>query len=526
MTARRYYSIFNDVLGPVMTGPSSSHSAGCNRIGRTAAGLFGRPVTRADIVFDQSGSYPSTFVGQGSNYGFVSGLMGWQGNDCRTKDAIRLAREDGRDFRFSKEDLGAHHPNEAEIRIYNEKGQIELSLLTYSVGGGMFEIRKMNGFEVLIDGNSRQVFVEGSGEKALQEVLSILPDPGPAGLQRIQGQWMLKYRLFAEAAGPCFRTAAGISGVKSVRTAEPVMPVIGREHKAMPFYKAKEALEYAADTQRPLWQAALDYECAYGFVNEADVISIASGILQAMRASMTPPDPEDTAVYGILPYQGRKMLEHQRSREQVPAGALEAAMMAAVAVMENNSAHNIVVAAPTAGSSGVIPAALISIGEQMGKSEEEVLHALLTAGLIGVFIANQATFGAEVAACQAENGSASCMAAGGAAALIGCDARECFAAASMAMQNMLGLICDPVAGLAEVPCITRNVAALSNAVMSANLAALGFDAVIPLDEAIQSMMRVGTQLPAALRCTCEGGICDTDTARCLSAEMEKTRPVL
>ena len=157
----------------------------------------------------------------------------------------------------------------------------------------------------------------------------------------------------------------------------------------------------------------------------------------------------------------------------------------------------------------------------MKKTSEEIQKALLAAGLVGAFIANQATFGGEVGACQAENGSASAMAAAGLVQLMGGSVRQAFAAASLAMQNMLGLVCDPVGGRTEIPCIGRNVNAVFNAALSANMVLCGFDPVIPLDETILAMGEVGKQLPEALRCTCRGGLCTTATGRRLSEELNK-----
>ncbi|MBQ2083712.1 MAG: L-serine ammonia-lyase, iron-sulfur-dependent, subunit alpha, partial [Firmicutes bacterium] len=126
-------------------------------------------------------------------------------------------------------------------------------------------------------------------------------------------------------------------------------------------------------------------------------------------------------------------------------------MLASVAVMENNNAHNVVAAAPTAGASGVLPGAIVAMGSAMGFSSEKIQEGLLAAGLVGAFIGNQATFGAEVAGCQAENGAASAMAAAGIAHMLGCPLKDVFGAAGLALQNMLGLVCDPVAGLTELP---------------------------------------------------------------------------
>jgi L-serine dehydratase len=138
---------------------------------------------------------------------------------------------------------------------------------------------------------------------------------------------------------------------------------------------------------------------------------------------------------------------------------------------------------------------------------------MLSAGLIGVFIAAQATFAAEVAGCQAECGAGSAMAAAGLVTLAHGTAKQAASAASIALQNILGLICDPVANRVEVPCLGRNVMAASNALASANMALAGFDPVVPLDEVIEIMLQIGQSLPSALRCTALGGLSITKTSQ-------------
>jgi L-serine dehydratase len=142
---------------------------------------------------------------------------------------------------------------------------------------------------------------------------------------------------------------------------------------------------------------------------------------------------------------------------------------------------------------------------------------MLAAGLIGVFVAERATFAAEVAGCQAECGAGSAMAAAALVTLARGTADQAVGAASMALQNILGLICDPVANRVEVPCLGRNVMAASNALACANMALAGYDPVVPLDEAIETMHNVGVCLPSELRCTALGGLSVTDTSR----EIEK-----
>ena len=525
---RKYCSIFNDALGPVMTGPSSSHSAGCGRIGKTASGLWGRDILRADVFFEEKGSYPSTYIGQGSNFGFTGGLLGWDTDDPRLKDSVELAREMGRTIRFRKKDLGFHHPNEAEICVYNEDGSVGMSLLTYSIGGGMFEITRMDGFRVMIDGGSTQAFVRCVSEDAARETEKLLAahQAEYTHEDREEAGRLYTVRFAPGQETEWLEALRAESGVEYLRYARPVMPVVRRVGSSMPFFNAAEALEYAEKHDMAIADLAAAYESALGVVDKEEIRRLTDKVISAMRRSTEAPDPDTTKMYGFLPYSARKMQKKLGKAKTFDTGLLGKAMMAAVAVMENSCAHNIIVASPTAGSSGVVPAGVVTLADATGASEEELRSALLAAGLVGVFIANQATFGGEVGACQAENGSASAMAAAGAAALLGGTVAECFASASLALQNMLGLICDPVAGLTEIPCISRNVSAVSNAVMSANMVLLGFDPVIPLDETIITMGKVGEMLPGELRCTCGGGLCTSPTGSCIQKRIDAERPVL
>ena len=154
---KQCFSIFNDVLGPVMTGPSSSHTAGCARIGAMTRILYGKEIRRADVIFDENGSYPSTYIGQGSNYGFTGGLLGFLPDNSRLKDALSIAEESGVRVSFQTADLGSGHPNEARIDVYGEDDNVAMSVLTHSVGGGMIEIVKLDEFPVSIKGDAKKM---------------------------------------------------------------------------------------------------------------------------------------------------------------------------------------------------------------------------------------------------------------------------------------------------------------------------------------------------------------------------------
>ena len=157
----------------------------------------------------------------------------------------------------------------------------------------------------------------------------------------------------------------------------------------------------------------------------------------------------------------------------------------------------------------------------MGCDENEIAKAMLAAGIIGIFISKFSTFAAEVAGCQAECGAGSGMAAAGLVTLMGGGAEVSVAAASMVLQNSLGMICDPVANRVEVPCLGKNIMAASNAVACANMALAGYDPVISLDEVIRTMDDVGKSIPSELRCTARGGLSITETSRRIQRKLEK-----
>jgi L-serine dehydratase len=187
--------------------------------------------------------------------------------------------------------------------------------------------------------------------------------------------------------------------------------------------------------------------------------------------------------------------------------------------MEVKSAMGVIVAAPTAGACAALPGAVIALAEETGLGEEEMARALLASGVIGVFIATRWTFAAEVGGCQAEGGAAASMSAAALVTLANGSLAQAVAAASMALQSMIGLICDPVANRVEVPCLGKNVIAASNALACANMALAGYDPVIPLDEVIETAQRVASQMPRELRCTALGGLSVTPTSKAIEERL-------
>ena len=194
------------------------------------------------------------------------------------------------------------------------------------------------------------------------------------------------------------------------------------------------------------------------------------------------------------------------------SGIFAEALAAALAAAEVNASMGRVVAAPTGGASGVVPAVLLTFAEHYAKSEDDLVDALFTAGGVGSIIAARGTLSGASGGCQAEIGSATAMAAAAGTEMLGGDATRCGHAAALALQGLLGLVCDPVGGLVEVPCVVRNATGTAVALAAIEMALAGISFPIPLDEVIDAQASVGSALPLNLRETARGGLAVTPSA--------------
>ena len=199
------------------------------------------------------------------------------------------------------------------------------------------------------------------------------------------------------------------------------------------------------------------------------------------------------------------------------------AILYVTALMEVKSCMGVIVAMPTAGACAALPGIVLAVAEERGLDDETAAKALLASGVIGAFIATRWTFAAEVGGCQAEGGSAAAMGAAALVDLAGGSATQACAAASLALQSMLGLICDPIANRVEAPCLGKNVLAATNALACANMALAGFDQVIPFDEVVDAAKTVAERMPREHRCTALGGLSDTPTSRTIEKRLAAAR---
>ena len=217
------------------------------------------------------------------------------------------------------------------------------------------------------------------------------------------------------------------------------------------------------------------------------------------------------SVGGLIGGEAKKLDNYRNNQRTVCGGLMNKALAAAMGTMEVNASMGLIVAAPTAGSCGILPGAIVTIGKEYGFSDEEMINALFTASAIGAIITRNATVSGAEGGCQAETGAAAAMASAGVVEMMGGSPEQAVHAASHCLQNVMGLVCDPIAGLVEVPCQGRNAIGVANALISAELCLAGILNIIPFDETVAAMYKVGKTLPMELRETALGGVAATCT---------------
>ena len=512
-------SIFNDVIGPVMRGPSSSHCAAALRIGRLARDLMYADFDDLLVEFDRRGSLPTTHESQGSDMGLCGGLLGWDAADERLPDSAKALRQTGVGIRIETVDVGDAHPNTYRLTLRRTPDE-QHTLIAISTGGGMIEVINIDGFEVSLFGDSHETLLTVTGDgPALVRRLAPLMEVDEIRLHEHGGRHLVQVRAAEFLSETTISELRKVSPDLRVTRLAPVLPISSRKDTAVPFTTCEGMLRHDAGRNTPLWRLAVHYEMARGHLTEPAVIAQMVEIVRILRRSIQQGVAGTHYDDRVLGHQSGQFGHLMQTGRLLEGGALNRIVLYVSALMEVKSSMGVIVAAPTAGACAALPGAVMGMADELQSSEEDMAKALLASGLIGVFIATRWTFAAEVGGCQAECGAAAAMAAAALVTLAQGTLPQAVAAASLAFQSMLGLICDPVANRVEVPCLGKNVLAASNAFSCANMALADYDPVIPFDEVVETAQRVGGQLPRELRCTALGGLSVTRTSRVIEARL-------
>lgn len=288
----------------------------------------------------------------------------------------------------------------------------------------------------------------------------------------------------------------------------------------MDFKKAAELLSLCKEYDKPISQIMMDRECEMTEKPLDEIRSRMTVSLQIMKdATKEAINQPSQSMGGLIGGESRKLSDLQSSGKNIAGNLLSKAIAYSMGVLEVNASMGLIVAAPTAGSSGVIPGVLLALQEEYDFTDDQIIDALFTCSAIGYLAMLNATVAGAVGGCQAEIGVAAAMAAAAVVELMGGTPEQCTDAASTVLMNMLGLVCDPVGGLVEYPCQNRNASGASNAIVAAEISLAGIHQLIPLDEMMDIMYTVGKKLPAELRETALGG-CALSPSACAKCKIK------
>lgn len=285
----------------------------------------------------------------------------------------------------------------------------------------------------------------------------------------------------------------------------------------MDFKSSVELLELCRQTQCPISEVMRRRECELGETTRDQVDHRMAKVLEIMRASAALPLKKPSkSMGGLIGGESKKLYDHAARGKAICGDILQRAMTYAMGVAEVNASMGLIVAAPTAGSAGIVPGLLLALQDCYKISDDRLVDALFNAGAVGYLAMRNATVAGAVGGCQAEVGVAAAMAASATVELMGGTPEQCMDAGSTVLMNLLGLVCDPVGGLVEYPCQNRNAAGVANALIAAELSLSGVKQLIPFDEMLETMYAVGRRIPIELRETALGGcaVAPSACARC------------
>lgn len=285
------------------------------------------------------------------------------------------------------------------------------------------------------------------------------------------------------------------------------------------YTSAKSMIDACKEQNKTIYELQLDQEMEASDMTKEEIYDYLRKTYEIMKKSANAGLAEPiTSMSGMTGKNAFKVNDYSMNSKSISGSLITKAMARALSTSEVNASMGRIVAAPTAGASGILPATLVTMQDEFDYSDEEIFNALLTASAVGEIIAVNATISGAEGGCQAECGAAAAMAAAAIIELRGGSINDIFTAASFALKNIMGLICDPVCGLVEYPCNLRNASGVVNAIISADLTLAGVEALIPFDETVGAMGNVGKELPVSLKETAIGGIAGTETAQRLYEE--------
>ncbi len=425
-------SILNDVLGPIMRGPSSSHTAGSFRIGRMARSLWGGESCEFVLTFDPGGSYAQVYREQAVDLAFAAGFLGWSITDERFSLALDAARSEGRGLSFKVEEVErADHPNFVRMGLTSPEGR-RMDLEARSTGGGGVRLTRFQDWPVNLEGK-RFVYLLECPPGLADRISSIVADRGGQSEKEETRQQddriLLSFCSDEEWDAVLLQEVQGAAGPQPVIQCPPVFYVTPGEPV---FAGATEMVSLCEDRGLSLGALALEHESRLLGISQDEVLERMSERLGIMQRSVEQGlAHQDIQMQLLLPTAGDIFRAEEEGRLAV-GGLHTRAAARALAVMHVCNSRGVVCAAPTGGAAGVIPGVVVSLLEDQDRTKEEAVRGLLAASAVGVVVAARATFAAETAGCQVEIGAAGAMSAALVVEMYGGSARQATDAAATA----------------------------------------------------------------------------------------------
>jgi L-serine dehydratase len=485
-----------------------------------------RPARPARVEFKLYGSFAHTYHGHGTDRALVGGILGMAADDLRIRTSFELAREAGIDVAITPlPDAPYDHPNTVDVLMTDADGTT-VAVRGVSIGGWAAVLTQINGVDVYITGESASVIVRH------RDTVGVLAHITQS--VSLFGGNIATLKSYREKHGGTAYTVLELDSMLSDVAREAMLvhphildvraiPADGPRRRGVRTRRGRRArardprLHDRAGPAR-LLRRARGSRLQTPSAPARDAIGRAQGkpfdldaylarVFDVMKASATEPvEAPVKTMGGLIGGESYAIAQLEREGRGVATGQMATVTRYAMAVLETNAAMGRIVAAPTAGSSGVLPAVLLTLAEEGAYSEEQIADALVCAAAVGCLITRNATVAGAEGGCQAEIGAAAAMAAAAAVQLAGGTPAQCLAAASNAIANMLGLVCDPIAGLVEVPCQKRNASGAACALVSAQIALAGIENLVNFDESVDALYRVGRALPFELRESALGGL--------------------
>lgn len=509
---KSYPSIFNHVLGPVAPGPSSSNTAAPYRIGDLVHQIVGRVPEKVFMELASSTSFARTFLGSKSDLALISGLLGKDIKKYDIAKAYKDAKKAGLSIEFDTTGWAGLGTMKGS-RIHVD----DMIIIADSTGGGTVLIKEIDGCSLDVKGDCYVLLLFTDSKRApkLEKAFASFSPVCSKGndkkaiitISYADPAFKKKLEVLAKANEKLFDKASFLN---------PVHPVVCNLKAEPPFQSAAELCDFCRKKRLSIWQAAIKYEAAISGWKEKEVYQYAAELWDICLEGIGRGAEGNFDIGGMITPKANLLLKkyiNKKNKKFFSTGILDFAVPLSLGVMEYSNASGIIVCLPTGGSSGIVPAAIYAAAQDVSA----MVKAFLAAGVIGVIMARTNNFSGGALGCQAEIGCGAAMAAAALVQLLGGSPKQACDAASMTLQCLSGLVCDPVAGTVQVPCIARNMSATATAFTCANAVMAGFDPVIPFDEEHDAFVTIGK-----IVCKCKGiGATTTPTGQKIATEMQK-----